>query len=269
MRRKKKKSIFTFCRKKQFLSVKFFVIAIVLVGLATAAAIGYKIVYGKNAAVFGKQTASISEENSASESIIYSAPESPVTLASSSAPSVSYLTLSNDVGVYVLSKKSGPCKDYRNTFKSNAFGFRCKTDNAFWRGYWTKKIDVAGYSKLRINAYLEVNDYTDYFAECGHKGTNRDDFVDLIALSSDPEPKLDAECNHVVGPEKWSECYIDNKDVSAVAHCGVSKCSSGRGCNMEIDVSGREAMYLLFSVTDAWTADIEGVLSNVEISLTK
>jgi hypothetical protein len=38
---------------------------------------------------------------------------------------------------------------------------------------------------------------------------------------------------------------------------------------MEVDVSGRDAIYLLFSVSDAWVADIEGDLSGVEVTLIK
>lgn len=146
---------------------------------------------------------------------------------------------------------------------------RCKSASALWRGMWVKKIDVAGYSKLQLKASLKVNDYTDYFAECGHKGVNRDEFTDLIILYSDPRPKLDAECNHVVGEEKWSDCSVNFRDPSAVKHCGVPKCSSGKSCNMEVDVSGRDAIYLLFSVSDAWVADIEGDLSGVEVTLIK
>jgi len=254
---------------KYFLSVKFIIVAVVLAGLSAGAG-AYKVVWGTNAVDFNKQTASILEEKSdISESIISSAPETPIALASSSASVVDSLNLSNNIGVYVYSKKTGPCKDYSNTVMSKQFSMRCKTANALWRGQWTKKIDTAGYSKLRVKASLDVNEYTNYFSECGYKGTNRDDFVDLIALSSDPEPTLNAECNHVVPEKEWSKCFIKNTDPAAITHCGIPKCSSSKSCDLEIDINGREAIYLLFSVSDSWLADVEGVLSNAEITLTK
>lgn len=271
MRRKKKTKFFLFHRPKLCVSLNFFIAAIGFAGLAAAAVIGYVAVYGKDVAFLGKQILFASEKISASsESVVSSASGDSLALASSPALAGSSLNLSSGIGVYVMSKKTAPCKDYKNTLLSNAFGFRCKTGaSAIWRGLWTKKIDVAGYSKLRVTAFLTVNDYTDYFAECGHKGTNRDDFVDLIALSSDPNPKLRSECNHEIAENKWSECFIDNEDASAITHCGIPKCNGSQTCDIEIDVSGKEAIYLLFSTRDAWQADIEGVLSDVKISLTE
>ncbi|MBU1179539.1 hypothetical protein KJ885_01205 [Patescibacteria group bacterium] len=193
-----------------------------------------------------------------------------IQLASSDSSKAFYPNLSEGVGVYVFSKNGAPCKDYGNTTRSKTFGFRCQTLNAIWRGLWTKKIDVAGYSKLRIEASLGVNNYSkNYFPECGGRGVDRDNVVDLIVLSSDPEPKLDAECNHHVEEDMWHRCLIINKDVSAITHCGVPQCSSVRSCDMEIDVSGLEDVYMLFALYDDWFADIEGTLSNMKITLTK
>lgn len=273
-RRKVKKSFFG--HAKCFLSPKFFIIGIILAGFSSFAA-GYQTVYGTKTGLSGGQTALIPKKAKISPPLAVSQPAAiaSATAASStpelSSPPLTFpLNLSSKIGVYVFSKKTGPCKDYSNNVLSSAFSMKCKTDSALWRGMWTKKVDVAGYKKLRLKASLQVNDYTDYFAECGHKGVNRDDFVDLMILSSNPEPKLDAECNHVVWQDRWaSECSINSSDPAVITHCGIPKCSSNRSCDMEMDVSGREAVYLLFSVSDAWAADIEGELSGVEISLTK
>lgn len=271
-RRRKSKKSFLY-HAKCLLSIKFLVVAVLLAGFSAFAA-GYKMVYGTKTGFFGGQTALISKKVKPPSQPAVPAPAAVVPAAatySAPEPPLSFpLNLSSKIGVYVFSKKTGPCKDYSNNVLSSAFSMKCKTASALWRGMWTKKIDVAGYKKLRIRASLQVNDYTDYFAECGHKGVNRDNFVDLMVLSSNPEPKLDAECNHVVWQDRWaSECSINSQDPSVITHCGIPRCSSSRSCDMEIDVTGREAAYLLFAVTDAWTADIEGELSGVEVTLTK
>lgn len=258
-------------RAKCFLSAKFFIIAIILAGFSAVAG-GYRIIYEKKSAPSGGQAASIGERAAAFPNPADFSP--PISLAaamaSSSPRAATYqLNLQNDIAVYVLSKKSGPCNDYRNSVLPGIFSMRCKTASSIWRGTWVKKIDTAGYSRLRIKAHLDVNDYTDYFAECGHKGTNRDNFVDLIVLSHDPRPELNAQCNHVVKEKQWPECSVDSRDRFAVTHCGIPRCSSSASCDMEINTKGREAAYLLFTVTDAWVADIEGELTGVEIALTK
>lgn len=178
--------------------------------------------------------------------------------------------LSDWDGVYVLSKKAAPCKNYDNTTIANRFSFRCRETRAIYRGIWTKTIEVKDYNKLQLSAYLGVKNHTDnYFAECGNGGVNSNNSVDLMVLSHDPDKELSAECNHEVGEEKWHHCLIENNDKHVITHCGISKCASSRGCNMEIDVSGKNEIYLLFRVDDNWFADVEGILSDVKITLTK
>lgn len=179
--------------------------------------------------------------------------------------------LSRNNGVYVLSKDAAPCEDYKNTTKSKTFAFRCKTLRSIYRGYWTKKIDVSGYSRLRVNAQLGVKNYTNtYFAECGYRGVNSDNSVELMLLSTDPNIELENECNHEVGEDKWSShCFISNEDTDIITHCGIPQCSASKSCDMQIDISGQKEIYMLFSVVDDWFADVEGSLSNVEVTLTK
>lgn len=236
---------------KCFSSLKFIIIVIIFAGLSAGAG-AFKAVYGKNTAIFDKQFVPISESGEAF-----------------SAPVFSSLNLSYDIGVYVYSKKKYVCRDYRNNIKSDYFSMRCKDAKGIWRGHLVKKIDVAGYNKLRVKASLGVNDYTDYFAECGHKGVNRDDFISLAAVTFDPEETFRWDCNHAVAEEKWSMCQVLKTDPGVAAYCGVSMCSKGRSCDFEIDVSKNSAIYLLFSVNDAWLADIEGSLSNAEYALIK
>jgi hypothetical protein len=228
--------------------------------------------------IYGKKFAAVSEKTSAAPepaNFLKPAAASSATLAAfvepaaTSTPVFSPVDLSYDMGIYVYSKKKHVCNDYRNVIKPNYFSMRCKVADGIWRGHLVKKIDVAGYSKLRVKANLGVKDYTDYFAECGHKGINRDDFIELKALSYDPERNFIWDCNHEVVEAKWSMCQVKKTDPGVLAYCGLPMCSNSTNCDFEIDVAKKDAIYLLFTANDAWVADIEGSLSNVEYSLIK
>lgn len=246
------------------------IIAAVVLAVLSFAAFSYII--------YEKKVSAVSEKISvASESADFSAPQrTPASTiaaffepAATSTPAFLPLNLSYDMGIYVYSKKKYVCNDYRNVVKPNYFSMRCKVASGIWRGHYVKKIDVEGYGKLRVKASLGISDYTDYFAECGHKGVNRDDFIALTALSYDPESTFRWDCNHEVAENKWSMCQVLKTDPGVIAHCGVPMCAKSRSCDLEIDVSKKSAVYLLFSVNDAWMADIEGSLSNVEYALIK
>lgn len=181
----------------------------------------------------------------------------------------SSLNLSENSTIYTYSKQASPCSSYLSNVSSNKVNLRCKSASAQWRAHWVKKVDVFGYNKLRIKAALALNDYTHFFTECGGYGVKYDNYVDLIVLSSDPNSTLSAECNRTVSEADWPKCGIGNTNSSAITHCGVPKCGTSKSCDFEVDVSGRDAVYLLFTTADAWLADIEGILSNAEITLTK
>jgi hypothetical protein len=265
----KKKFAFLFRHAKCFLSAKFITAALVLAGLSAVAA-GY-IIYEKKLAGGSEKVSAASELTNSS--MPARTPASTVAAffedTAASTPIFLPLDLSYDIGVYVYSKKKHVCNDYRNVMKPNYFSMRCKVADGVWRGHLVKKIDVAGYSKLRVKAGLGINDYTDYFAECGHQGVNRDDFIALAALSYDPQRTFDWDCNHEVVESKWSMCQVQKIDPGVIAYCGVPMCTKSRSCDLEIDVSKERAIYLLFSVNDAWVADIEGSLSNVQYALIK
>lgn len=268
-RRKTKKNWFFAQHARRFLHIKVIILIVVLAGLAAIAS-GYVVYEKKSAAISKKVSAAPEPVNSlaparAQSSTVAAFFES----AATSTPEFLPLDLSYDIGIYVYSKKKYVCNDYRNVIKPNYFSMRCKVASGIWRGHAVKKIDVAGYSKLRVKAGLGVNDYTDYFAECGHQGVNRDDFTALMALSFDPEQTFRWDCNHEVAEEKWQKCQVKKTDPGVLAQCGIPMCSKSKSCDFEIDVSKKDAIYLLFSTNDAWLADIEGSLSNVEYSLIK
>jgi len=185
-----------------------------------------------------------------------------VQLASDNNIKVIYPNLIKNNLVYVLSKENALCADYANTTKKGIFGFRCRTLRSLFRGIWTQKIDTKGYGKLRVDARLN-------FAECGYNGVNSEDAVDLMILSSDPNRELSAECNHHLPQDKWHWCSIDNTDERVMTHCGLDRCSESKNCNMDIDVRGKDEVYMIFRVSDDWFADVEGTLSGVKITLIK
>lgn len=269
-KRRKIKKIWPFARlARRSFNVELIIFIVIFAGL-TAIISGFMIYEKKAAIIFNKTSAAAEREKfsitAKNPAIMLAA---SVESAAASAPVFFSLDLSYGAGIYVYSKKKHVCNDYKNVYGLNYFSMRCKVAEGVWRGHFVKKIDVAGYSKLRVKAGLGVNDYTDYFSECGHKGVNRDDFVALMALSYDPERTFRWDCNHEVAEEKWSMCQVEKSDPGVMAYCGVPMCTKSRNCDFEIDVSKKSAIYLLFSVNDAWVADIEGSLSNVEIALTK
>lgn len=254
--KKKNKCVFSPQHTKRFL---FIIAFCVISGLVyfTLRAIPQKVAYSE-------------DKNNLAAELVSQDAGSDVQLASAESSKAYYLNLSNDIGVYVLSKKNAPCVDYRNTIRSRTFGFRCRTLNALWRGFWVKKIDVSGYNRLRLDASLGVDNHSGIFPECNNIGVSRENAADLIAFYSDPSVGWNRECNHEVGEDKWwDHCIVTNKSPSAIAHCGVPQCSLSSRCSMDINVAGRQELYLLFSVFDDWFADIEGTLSNVKIILTK
>ncbi len=264
MKKRRKKKIGFFAR------YAWLIVAVIVLAVLSSAAFSY-VVYQEKIADISKKVSIVTEPenfsvaNAALASAVAAFFESAATSTSKFLP----LDLSSDMGIYVYSKKKYVCNDYRNVVKSNYFSMRCKVAGGIWRGHFVKKIDVTGYNKLRVKANLGVKDYTDYFAECGHKGVNRDDFTALMALSFDPQLTFNWDCNHEVVEARWQQCQVKKTDPGVLASCGVPMCSNGKSCDFEIDVSRERAIYLLFSTNDAWLADIEGSLSNVEYALIK
>ncbi|MBU4421636.1 hypothetical protein L6259_03070 [Candidatus Parcubacteria bacterium] len=256
MKKKRKKNKFNFFRErtKWFLFAVFF---IAVFSLAYMGAVANEVVLSKS------NTGAVAYfiDNNVDEYIH---------LASSNLSKSYNPNLSGNIGVYIMSKKRARCQDYRNTLKPGFFAFRCRTENSIWRGFWTKKIDVKGFSKLRVEASLGVRDYTGSFAKAGYSGVSLEDAVDLIAFSIDPNIELANECNHVVGDDLWWEhCLVTNKDAGVMAHCGIPQYDASKSCDMTLNVADKDAIYMTFAVHDDWFADIEGTLSNMKITLTK
>ncbi len=176
------------------------------------------------------------------------------------------INLSGGEAFYNFTKQSAPCSQYQNSFSASKISLRCKYSTGQWRNYWVEKVNTVGLQKLKIKADLGILDHTGFFDECSRNGgVKSDDYVDLIVLSQDPMPTLDIECNRIVSDSDWSQCGVANSGTGVLAHCGVSKCTTSKKCDFEVDVSGLNAVYLVFRTGDAWMADIEGTLSNIQV----
>ncbi|TAN33523.1 hypothetical protein EPN28_01780 [Patescibacteria group bacterium] len=189
------------------------------------------------------------------------------TPASPPSPVTSILNLSDDYSTYTYSKLANSCSSYKNNISSSQVSLRCGNSSAHWRVHWVKKINVSGFDKLQVKADLVLDDHTSFFSECDGHGVKYDNYVDLIIVNSDPNATLSAECNRVVSDADWPKCAVNYIHPTAITHCGVPKCGTSKSCDFEVDVAGRDAVYLVFYTTDPWLADIEGTLSNAKITL--
>jgi hypothetical protein len=167
--------------------------------------------------------------------------------------------------LYNQTKASSPCDQFQNSLNGqNLITLRCADRYANWRYYWVKEMNVAGKQKIEIKADLSIKDYSSFFSECNYNGgVKYDNYVSLVVLN--PMPALDVECYKKASEEEWSQCAIPNSGSAVLGFCGVSKCATSKTCDFEVDTSGEDKIYLVFHTSDAWPADIEGSLANLEI----
>lgn len=177
------------------------------------------------------------------------------------------IDLSAGDALYNYTKANAPCDQYQNSLNDqNLIKLRCENSSAEWRNYWVKKINVAGNEKIKIKADLGLQDHSRFFSECDYNGgVKYDNYASLIVLKENPMPTLDAECYKKASVEEWSKCSVPKSGSSVLGICGVPKCSTSIKCDFEADVSGLNFAYLVFSISDAWSADIEGTLANLKI----
>lgn len=160
---------------------------------------------------------------------------------------------------YYFYKSASPCSSYSRSAGASRFSVRCNQASSQWREHYVKEIATNGATKLKIKANLGLKDYAHFFGT----GVKSADYVDLMAFSSNPNPAFSSECNRAVSEADWPKCGIPN--TSALGHCGVPANSEGRSCDFSIQTAGLSKVYLVLRVADAWLADIEGSLANLEV----
>jgi len=182
-----------------------------------------------------------------------------------STPSWREIDLGHGYSAYSYTKATAACSALAWQILDHEVSVRCEQASTQWRAHYVKEIDTQGANKLTIKADLGLEDHARFFSESGGVGVKYDDYVDLMILSSDPRPKLAAECNKVCSESDWPKCAVRNTDPSVLGHCGVPKFTASKTCDFEVDVGGRDKVYLVFRVDDAWLADVEGMLPNLRI----
>lgn len=193
-------------------------------------------------------------------------PEPQTPTPTPAGPVCGFIDMLRDYNLYTYTlNTSAKCSGYKNNFSARSISLRCSSSAASWRNYWVKEVEVAGLSKVRIKASLGLNDYSRFFTECSGVGVKYDDYSDIIVLSADPRSNLDAECNIVCSSADWPKCAVKSSGTGVLGQCGVSKCSASKKCDFEVSTSGLDKIYLVYHISDAWLADIEGTMSNLEI----
>jgi len=174
--------------------------------------------------------------------------------------------LDDDYKVYYVTHEVAKGSDLVREINDDKISLRYKPASAKWRAHYVKEIDTQGAKKIRIKADLALIDHAKFFIESRGVGVKYDDYVDLMVLSSDPRPILDKECDRTLSTSEWAtKCGIANTDPSVLGHSGIPKFTESKACDFEVDVAGKDKIYLVLRVADAWLADVEGVLSNLQI----
>lgn len=186
--------------------------------------------------------------------------------AAQAVTSCSNVDLASNYSLYNYTPDSAPCTaGYQENVSSANLSLKCKSARASWREHWVKEVDVSDLDKLRITADLGLNDRSRFFTECGGVGVKYDNYASLVVLSSNPNSTLQSECNKTTPQNEWSKCSVPNTDANVLGYCGVPKCSASAQCDFTVDVAGKNKVYLNFQIHDAWLADVEGTMANLNV----
>lgn len=175
------------------------------------------------------------------------------------------IDLSSAYKNYWLYDSQFPCPSFQRSVSTNKFSIRCPQLTSRWREHYVKEIAISGASKLRIKANLGLYVHDKFFIESGGVGVKYDDYVSLWVVSEDPNPTLSSECNQGYTQDTIAKCAIPNTHPGLLGKCGVAKFTASKNCDFEVNVSGLNKVYLVFYTSDAWPADPEGSLNNVQI----
>ncbi|MBU0648934.1 hypothetical protein KJ969_02425 [Patescibacteria group bacterium] len=177
--------------------------------------------------------------------------------------------LSTGFSTYYFTQVERTCNEYFNSIGTAGFSSRCATGaGAYYRIHYVKEIDVSAYDRVTIKANLGISQHAaDSSAGCtNHAAVDKNDYVKLFVLESDPREKLAQECDRAVPEYAWSACTIDQEYGAILSACGLPSCTDAKQCSIPLDVSGKDKIYLVFQAMDERVKlDIEGALSNVEL----
>lgn len=171
------------------------------------------------------------------------------------------IDLSQNYQTYYFYDSQFPCTAYDRTAESSKFTIGCRPDTARWREHFVKAINVSGEDKVRIKADLELKDYRRFFGT----GVKYDNYVSLWVYASDPTSTLSQECNRSYTSSNSSQCAVPNWTIPNLGMCGVAKYTDAKSCDLEVNTAGLDKIYLVFYTSDAWPAELEGTLANLQV----
>lgn len=167
---------------------------------------------------------------------------------------------------YTLSIRGAQCDNFTDEANESNFKFKCQDPNASWRLYLVKEQGMKEFKNLTIKAKLGLIDHAKFFEESGGIGVKYDNYVELLVSKEDVRSSLRDGCNKFAVGDEWSKlCVVSEISPSIIGRCGVPKFTQSQECSIPIKVEGFDKIYLIFNVADAWLADVEGEISNLEI----
>lgn len=166
---------------------------------------------------------------------------------------------------YNLTKNNAECADFVEETNGNNIKIKCQLPQAEWRTYFVKELETNNAKNMVVKADLKLIDYAKFFEESGGVGVKSDDYVDLLVVREDVRSGLESECNKTVTEEEWGKrCFLNKTSSAILGHCGIPKFTEFQNCNFQVKTENLKKTYLIFQVADAWLADLEGSLSNLE-----
>lgn len=120
----------------------------------------------------------------------------------------------------------------------------CDYESGDFRAYGIVPVNVSGEDSVRIKADLSTTSSIIHY----------DDYVDMVVFTEDKTPEL-STCGGTSTSEGWATtCALQDRTTDSLGHCGLPKYTLNKSCDLTVDVSGRDMIYLTFIGADAWAA---------------
>ncbi len=168
--------------------------------------------------------------------------------------------LADTVTTYTVDKTGNKCSNWSVSKSSSKVELACGEMSAQFRIHGVKEVATGGADKVTIKADVKLSEPAGLFPG---GGVHYDSYVDLLVYSQLPDTL--STCGASVGDADWGKkCYA--APSTALAHCGVPKNSTSATCNFEVSTGGRDKLYLVMAVKDAWAyAKVIGTFSNIQV----
>lgn len=157
----------------------------------------------------------------------------------------------SDMPMYKTDKVDHPCSSWTIVKDEGYYQVKCDYEGGAWRAYGIQPIDVSGLDSVNIKADLSTSDSRVHY----------DDYVNMVVFTEDKSSEL-TTCGGSATPEGWATtCALTDLTTDSLGHCGISAYQGTASCDLTVDVSGYDTIYLTFISMDAWDLAF-GVLTN-------